>query len=75
MEKIISVKVMPKAKTSSIIEDLEGNLKVKLKSPPVNGRANVELIELLVDYYKLPKSQVQIIKGLNSRQKTIKILY
>lgn len=73
MGKIISVKVTSRAKAASIIEDLEGNLKVKVKSPPVDGRANEELIGLLADFYKLPRSRIQIIKGLTSKQKTIKI--
>jgi len=73
MEKIISVKVTPRAKTASILEDLEGNLKVKLKAPPINGRANIELIELLSNYYQVHKNKIQITKGLTSRQKIIKI--
>jgi len=52
---------------------LEGNLKIKVKAPPVRGRANQEVIELLADYYHLPKSQIQIVKGLNNRKKVIKI--
>lgn len=73
MEKIISIKVTPRAKESLIIEDFENNLKIKVKSPPVDGRANQEILELLADYYKIPKSQIQIIQGSKSRNKLIKI--
>lgn len=73
MEKIISVKVITRAKFALVIEDLEGNLKVKVKSPPINNKANHEVIELLADYYKVPKDQIQIIKGLKSKQKVIRI--
>jgi uncharacterized protein len=74
MEKLINVRVTPRAKIVQIIEDLEGNLKVKLKAPPIEGRANAELIELLADYYKVSRRQIEIVKGLTSRQKVIKIL-
>jgi uncharacterized protein (TIGR00251 family) len=70
MEKLIKVKVTPRAKFVQILEDLEGNLKVKLKSPPLDGRANEELIEL----YKVAKRQIEIVKGKLSRQKVIKII-
>jgi len=73
MEKIISVKVTPRAKESLIIEDFEGNLKIKVKSPPIDNRANQEIIELLADYYKISESQIQIIQGSKSRNKLIKI--
>ncbi len=69
MEKIISVKVTPRAKASSVIEDLEGNLKIKVKSSPVDGRANQEVINLLAKYYSIPKKQIEIIKGLTNKQK------
>jgi uncharacterized protein (TIGR00251 family) len=73
MEKIIQVKVIPRSKEAQVIEDLEGNLKVKVKALPIKGRANQELIELLSNYYNIPKTQIEIIKGFASRQKLIKI--
>ena len=69
----IKVKVIPKSSLQHIEESLEGDLKVKLKSPPVQGRANQELIEMLAKYYKVSKSQVEIIKGLTSKNKVAEI--
>ncbi len=44
-----------------------------VKSPPVEGKANEELINLIADYFKIPKSKVKIISGLNARNKIIEV--
>ncbi|PIT90239.1 MAG: hypothetical protein COU22_03265 [Candidatus Komeilibacteria bacterium CG10_big_fil_rev_8_21_14_0_10_41_13] len=73
IDKKIKVKVIPRSSFSHIEEDLEGNLRVKLKSAPVKGQANQALIEMLAKYYKVSKTQIRIIQGLSSRNKIIKI--
>jgi len=70
----IKVKVSPCSSESHIIESLEGDLKVKIKSAPIKGKANQELIELLAKYYKVSKNQIEIIKGQTSKNKIIEIL-
>jgi len=67
------VKVKPNSKTQSIEEMADGSLKVKLKSPPVDGKANKELIELLAKKFNVSKSDVQIKSGLSSKTKLIEI--
>ncbi|MFP5271882.1 DUF167 domain-containing protein [Coleofasciculus sp.] len=69
-----SVKVKPNAKTQSIAEMADGTLKVNLKSPPVDGKANKELIGLLAKKFNVTKSQVQIKSGLTSKTKLIEII-
>ncbi|MEQ8464510.1 DUF167 domain-containing protein [Coleofasciculus sp. E1-EBD-02] len=69
-----SVKVKPNSKTQSIEEMADGTLKVNLKSPPVDGKANKELIELLAEKFNVTKSQVQIKSGLSSKIKLIEIV-
>ncbi|MBW4640471.1 MAG: DUF167 domain-containing protein [Gloeocapsa sp. UFS-A4-WI-NPMV-4B04] len=44
-----------------------------LKSPPVDGKANEELIRILTKKFDLPKSKIRIKSGLSSRQKLIEI--
>ncbi len=48
-------------------------LKVKLTSPPVEGKANEELIEFLAETFKVRKSAVKILKGSSSKQKLVLI--
>nr|WP_233221006.1 DUF167 domain-containing protein [Chlorogloea sp. CCALA 695] len=44
---------------------------MSLKSPPVDGKANTELIKLLAKKFAVPKSRITIKLGLSSRQKLV----
>ena len=68
-----SVKVKPNAKQQSIIEEEDGSLTVHLKSPPVDGKANKELVELLSKKFAVPKSHITIQAGLTGRIKFVNI--
>lgn len=68
-----SVKVKPNSKRQSIEEQTDGSLTVHLKSPPVDGKANQELIKLLAEKFDVPKSKIRIKSGFSSRQKLIEI--
>ncbi len=67
------VKVKPNSKQQNIAEQPDGSLIVHLKSPPVDGKANEELIKLLSEKFDVPKSHIKIKLGLSSRQKLIEI--
>jgi uncharacterized protein (TIGR00251 family) len=68
-----SVKVKPNSKQQSIIEEEDGSLTVHLKSPPVDGKANKELVELLAKKFAVPKSHITIRVGLSGRNKVVNI--
>ena len=68
-----SVKVKPNSKQQSIIEEEDGSLTVHLKSPPVDGKANKELVELLAKKFAVPKSHITIQAGLTGRIKFVNI--
>ncbi len=67
------VKVKPNSKQQKVIYAEDGSLIVHLKSPPVDGKANQELIELLAGEFKVSKSAIHIKTGAVSRQKLIEI--
>jgi uncharacterized protein (TIGR00251 family) len=67
------VKVKPNSKLQKIEEDTDGSLIVYLKSPPIDGKANEELIKLLAEKFDVRKSNIRIKSGLSSRQKLIEI--
>ncbi len=69
--KIIKVKVIPNAKKDMISEG--ENIKVYTKSPAINNKANISVIELLANYFKIKKGNINIIKGQKSRNKIIEI--
>jgi len=69
----LDVKVVPQAKRNMIKTD-QGALKVYLTAPAVDGKANKALITFLSDHYGVKRNQIEIIKGLKSRDKTINII-
>lgn len=69
----LRVKVKPNSKKQDIQTADDGSLVVFLKSPPVDGKANAELIKLLADKFNVAKSSIQIKSGASSRQKWIEI--
>jgi len=70
---IIKVKVIPRASRNQIV-GFEGKIiKVKLTAPPVEGRANKGLKELLAKRLAVSKGSVDIISGEQSRQKLVRI--
>lgn len=69
---ILAIKVKPNSKQQKI-EKKEDNWYIYLKSPPVDGKANKELIKLLADYFHVKKSDVKIKSGLSNSRKIIEI--
>jgi uncharacterized protein (TIGR00251 family) len=71
--KIIQVKVKPSARVSLLEETSDGAWLAQLKSPPVDGKANQELVILFAQYFGCPKSAVSIKSGASGRMKLVKI--
>ena len=71
--KIIQVKVRPNARVSSLEKVAGGQWLAQLKSPPVHGKANRELVNLIARHLACPKSAVSIKSGASSRIKLVKI--
>jgi hypothetical protein len=67
------VKVKPNSKKQGIEDAADGSLTVHLKSPPVDGKANKVLIELLAKKFDVAKSQIRFKSGLSSRTKLVEI--
>ncbi len=53
--------------------DADGSMKIYLKEPALEGKANAKLIELIAKHYDVPKSRIKIIKGLGTKHKLIRI--
>lgn len=70
---ILQVRVKPNSKQASITKEADGSLTVRLKSPPVDGKANRELISRLSKHLGIPKSQIAIKAGLSSKNKLIEL--
>jgi uncharacterized protein (TIGR00251 family) len=71
--KIIQVKVKPNARVSSLSEMPDGTWLAQIKSPPVDGRANEELVALVAAHFARRKSEVTVKSGASGRMKLVKI--
>jgi uncharacterized protein (TIGR00251 family) len=67
----LTVRLTPRSSRSQIAGWDGSVLTVRVKAPPVDGKANGELIELLADELNLPKSQISVRSGHSSRSKVI----
>lgn len=70
----ITVKVVPRSGRQQIVIVASGELKCHLQSPPEDGKANKELIELLAEKLRIPKRSVAVVQGFTSRTKIIEIV-
>ncbi|MEO0118610.1 MAG: DUF167 domain-containing protein [candidate division WOR-3 bacterium] len=70
---IIKIQVIPNAKKNEIVKEKD-RLKVYLTAPPIEGKANKVLIEILAEYFNVKKGQIKIIKGEKSKDKIIEII-
>lgn len=71
--KTIRVKVKPNARVCGIEELSDGTWLARVKSPPVDGKANEELVILIARHFKLRKTQVSIKSGASGRIKFVQI--
>lgn len=71
---IFTARVVPRASKSEIVGEMDGALKIRIASPPVDGAANAELIKLLAKTFEVSKSDIEITGGHASKTKQIKII-
>jgi uncharacterized protein (TIGR00251 family) len=67
------VRVQPRASRDEIAGETGGALKVRLRAPALEDRANEALVEYLAELLKTPRSAVRILSGERSRTKRIEI--
>jgi uncharacterized protein (TIGR00251 family) len=70
---VIQVKVKPNARISSFEKCSDGTWLAQVKSPPVDGKANEELLALIARHFARRKSQVTLKRGGTGRMKLIEI--
>lgn len=71
--KSIEVRVRPNAKQPGLEELEDGTWIAWTKSPPIDGRANRELVELVARHFGVAKTKVIIRRGVASRRKLLEI--
>lgn len=69
----LKVKVIPNSSKNSIGADAQDRLIAKLKAPPVEGKANKELVRFLAKKLGTPQSAITILQGKSSKEKVLLI--
>ena len=71
---ILTLYIQPGAKSTEVI-GLHGDaLKIKLASPPIDGKANKALLQFIAGQFDIPLRQIKLIRGEKSRHKTVELL-
>lgn len=70
--RIIQIKVRPNSRTSEL-EETNGAWVARVRSPPVEGKANLELLRLVASHFGVPRSRVTIKSGAGGRMKLVQI--
>ena len=70
--KTIHITVKPNSRTSEL-EETDGIWLARVKSPPVDGKANKELLELIAERFDVPRSRITIKSGAGARVKKVQI--
>ena len=70
---ILRIHVVPNAKSDSVVGEHGGAVKIKLRAPAVEGKANATLIRFLAEQLKLPRHAIVLERGQRSRDKLIRI--
>ena len=68
---VLNVRAQPRSSRSGVDGVVGDALKVRIRSAPVDGKANKELVETLADAFSLPKSRVSFAGGETSKNKRI----
>lgn len=72
-KRIFNVRVIPRARRNEITVDENGALRVRTTAAPTDGAANAAVIKMLAEYFDVPKSSIEIVRGATSRDKVIRV--
>jgi uncharacterized protein (TIGR00251 family) len=70
---ILRVRVVPNAKVDAIAGEHDGAVKIKLRAPAIDQKANAALIRFLAEHLDLPRRTITLERGHKSRDKLIGI--
>ncbi|MFT5495853.1 MAG: hypothetical protein ACI9TH_001246 [Kiritimatiellia bacterium] len=70
---LLRLRVIPRAKKNQVDGLLGEALKIRLQSPPVDGKANKALLKFLSDQLGVPGANLRLISGEKSRDKRVLI--
>jgi uncharacterized protein (TIGR00251 family) len=69
----LKVRVTPNARKNEVIACSRDEIRLKVKAPAVDGKANAALIEYLAELMDVPRSRIQIRAGEKARVKVVEL--
>ncbi|MGC8595254.1 MAG: DUF167 domain-containing protein [Candidatus Kryptoniota bacterium] len=70
---LIRVKVHTRSKNSKLIKKTDESFEAFVKSEPIEGRANDELVSLIANYFGVALNRIKIVHGGRSHNKILEI--
>ena len=71
---VFNVKLVPNSSFSKVVDFTEEYVRIKISAPPIENKANKELIEFCSDLFDVNKSKLKIISGEKSKVKKVLII-
>jgi uncharacterized protein YggU (UPF0235/DUF167 family) len=71
--RVIEVRVRTNSRAESLQQQADGSFVARVNAPPVDGRANEALIDLVATHFGLRKAQVTIRSGAGARLKRLQL--
>ena len=69
----IAIRAQPGAKKNMILGEHNGALKIAVTAPPLDGRANDAILDLLASWLRAKRGYLELIRGASSRDKVVLI--
>lgn len=70
---LVHLKIKPNSKSNQLFRDAAGIWVMKVKAPPLDGKANEEVINFLSVILKIPKSYIELESGQSNPNKKFRI--
>ena len=71
---VLNIRVQPRASRNEIAGRVGDQLKIRLTTPPVNGKASQHLLEFLAKKCGVSKNRVELLSGASARNKRVSIV-
>ena len=69
----LNVVVKPNARKNAVETREDGSLVVYVSTPPIEGRANERLVEVLAEHFGRPRRDIVIVSGLRGKRKIVEV--
>jgi uncharacterized protein len=69
----ISIRLQPRAKREEVVGERGEAIVIRVTAPPVDGKANAALCQLIARLVRVPSTRVAVVRGQTSREKVVRV--